>query len=154
MLRWKYVGREIGLRPALGLLMVLDQLGKLDRTAMASPDGGPADCYSPSRQTATPVTADCYARPANSYACSADRHARRADGYACHRQRRRPWSTKQPRLSHRQPRQPAFQRTSWDPGGRCRPGDFMLAAATGSGRSLESYRGDKNVVVVFYRAFW
>ena len=31
---------------------------------------------------------------------------------------------------------------------------FMLAAATGSGQSLESYRGEKNVVVVFYRAFW
>jgi peroxiredoxin len=31
---------------------------------------------------------------------------------------------------------------------------FMLAAATGSGRSLDSYRGEKNVVVVFYRAFW
>ena len=30
----------------------------------------------------------------------------------------------------------------------------MLAAATGPGESLQSYRGDKNVVVVFYRAFW
>ena len=32
--------------------------------------------------------------------------------------------------------------------------DFELAAASGSDMSLASYRGDKNVVVVFYRAFW
>ena len=32
--------------------------------------------------------------------------------------------------------------------------DFELAAASGSDMSLASYRGEKNVVVVFYRAFW
>ena len=32
--------------------------------------------------------------------------------------------------------------------------DFQLPAASGSDRSLASYRGDKHVVVVFYRAFW
>ncbi len=32
--------------------------------------------------------------------------------------------------------------------------EFRLAAASGPDRSLESYRGDKSVVLVFYRAFW
>ena len=32
--------------------------------------------------------------------------------------------------------------------------DFQLPAASGSDRSLASYRGDKNVLVVFYRAFF
>ena len=32
--------------------------------------------------------------------------------------------------------------------------DFQLPAASGADSSLASYRGDKNVVVVFYRAFW
>ena len=31
---------------------------------------------------------------------------------------------------------------------------FTLASTAGVDRSLESYRGDKNLVVVFYRAFW
>ena len=31
---------------------------------------------------------------------------------------------------------------------------FTLAVAGGTEASLESYRGDKNVVLVFYRAFW
>ena len=31
---------------------------------------------------------------------------------------------------------------------------FVLASAAGPEVSLESYRGDRNVVVVFYRAFW
>ncbi len=31
---------------------------------------------------------------------------------------------------------------------------FALPNATGPGQSLASYRGAKNVVVVFYRAFW
>ena len=32
--------------------------------------------------------------------------------------------------------------------------DFQLPAASGADSALASYRGDKNVVVVFYRAFW
>ena len=32
--------------------------------------------------------------------------------------------------------------------------DFELASATGPDVSIASYRGDKNLVVVFYRAFW
>ena len=32
--------------------------------------------------------------------------------------------------------------------------DFQLPAASGSDQSLASYRGDQNVLVVFYRAFW
>ena len=31
---------------------------------------------------------------------------------------------------------------------------FMLAAASGADVSLESYRGNKHLVVAFYRAFW
>ena len=31
---------------------------------------------------------------------------------------------------------------------------FTLPNALGSDQTLESFRGDKNVVVVFYRAFW
>ena len=31
---------------------------------------------------------------------------------------------------------------------------FTLPSTAGVDESLESYRGDKNVVVVFYRAFW
>ena len=31
---------------------------------------------------------------------------------------------------------------------------FTLKSATGGEHSLESYRGDRNLVVVFYRAFW
>ena len=31
---------------------------------------------------------------------------------------------------------------------------FTLPSTAQVDRSLESYRGDKNVVVVFYRAFW
>ena len=31
---------------------------------------------------------------------------------------------------------------------------FTLPSTAGIDRTLESYRGDKNVVVVFYRAFW
>lgn len=31
---------------------------------------------------------------------------------------------------------------------------FELASASGASRSIEAYRGDKNLVVVFYRAFW
>ena len=31
---------------------------------------------------------------------------------------------------------------------------FTLAVAGGTEASLESYRGDKNVVLIFYRAFW
>jgi peroxiredoxin len=31
---------------------------------------------------------------------------------------------------------------------------FTLKSATGGEHSLESYRGDKNLVVIFYRAFW
>ena len=32
--------------------------------------------------------------------------------------------------------------------------NFKLASASGSDTSIESYQGDKSVVVVFYRAFW
>ena len=32
--------------------------------------------------------------------------------------------------------------------------EFTLPSATGSDVSIESYRGEKNLVVVFYRAFW
>ena len=31
---------------------------------------------------------------------------------------------------------------------------FTLKSATGGEHTLESYRGDKNLVVIFYRAFW
>ena len=32
--------------------------------------------------------------------------------------------------------------------------DFTLPSVAGSEQSLSSYRGEKNVVVVFYRSFW
>ena len=31
---------------------------------------------------------------------------------------------------------------------------FVLPSATGPSYALETFRGDKNVVLVFYRAFW
>ena len=31
---------------------------------------------------------------------------------------------------------------------------FMLSAALGPSRSLEAFKGDKSVLLVFYRAFW
>ena len=37
--------------------------------------------------------------------------------------------------------------------GNMAPG-FKLASASGPHQSMESYRGNRNLVVVFYRAFW
>ena len=173
VIRWKYVAGSVTDRPPSS--QVLDQLAKLDRTAMAAPTKAPATATpTPVLPTATPTKAAVAAVPtevpteAPAVATSTEAPPAATP-------------TPVPPTATPTPVPPAATPTPVPPTATPTPvpptpvpptatptnvpenvgtlvGDvapgFMLAAATGSGRSLESYRGEKNVVVVFYRAFW
>ena len=180
VLRWKYVGQRVGDRPSTS--EILDQLAKLDRTAMAVPTEAPPaptatpvpPAATPVPPTATPVPSTATpvpptdtpvpqaATPLPSTATPVPPTATPVPPTATPVPPTAtpvpPTATPVPPTATPTPVPPTATPTSVpeDVGtlvGDVAPG-FMLAAATGSGRSLESYRGDKNVVVVFYRAFW
>ena len=178
VVRWKYVAGSVSDRPPSS--RVLDQLAKLDRTAMAAPTEAPPTPIPP---TATPTQAPPTATPTT--APAAPRSTEASSDPTSTPVPPDPTPTPVPPTATPTPVPPTATPTPVPPTATPTPvpptatptpvpptatptsvpedvgtlvGDvapgFMLAAATGSGRSLESYRGEKNVVVVFYRAFW
>ena len=174
VIRWKYVAGSVSDRPPSS--RVLDQLAKLDHTAMAAPTEAPPTAPpTPVPPTATATKAPVAAAPTEA--------PTEAPAVATSPPAATPTpippaatSTPVPPTATPTPVPPAATPTPVPPTATPTPvpptatptsvpenvgtlvGDvapgFMLAAATGSGQSLESYRGEKNVVVVFYRAFW
>ena len=174
VIRWKYVAGSVSDRPPSS--RVLDQLAKLDRTAMAAPtEAPPTATPTPVPPTATATKAPVAAAPTEA--------PTEAPAVATSPPAATPTpippaatSTPVPPTATPTPVPPAATPTPVPPTATPTPvpptatptsvpenvgtlvgdvaPDFMLAAATGSGKSLESYRGEKNVVVVFYRAFW
>ena len=171
VVRWKYVAGSVSDRPPSS--RVLDQLAKLDRTAMAAPTEAPPTA-TPTPPTATPTQAPPTATPTT--APAAPRSTEASSDPTSTPVPPDPTPTPVPPTATPTPVPPTATPTPVPPTATPTPvpptatptsvpedvgtlvGDvapgFMLAAATGSGRSLESYRGEKNVVVVFYRAFW
>ena len=182
VIRWKYVAGSVSDRPPSS--RVLDQLAMLDRTAMAAPTEAPPTAPptkapatatpTPVLPTATPTKAAVAAVPTE-VPTEAPAVATSTEAPAV------ATSTPVPPAATPTPVPPTATPTPVPPTATPTPvpptpvpptatptnvpenvgtlvGDvapgFMLAAATGSGQSLESYRGEKNVVVVFYRAFW
>ena len=182
VIRWKYVAGSVSDRPPSS--RVLDQLAMLDRTAMAAPTEAPPTAPptkapatatpTPVLPTATPTKAAVAAVPTE-VPTEAPAVATSTEAPAV------ATPTPAPPAATPTPAPPAATPTPVPPTATPTPvpptpvpptatptnvpenvgtlvGDvapgFMLAAATGSGQSLESYRGEKNVVVVFYRAFW
>ena len=173
VLRWKYVGQRVGDRPSTS--EILDQLAKLDRTAMAAPtEAPPTATPTPIPPTATPTQAPPTATPTT--APAAPRSTEASSDPTSTPVPPDPTPTPVPPTATPTPVPPTATPTPVPPTATPTPvpptatptsvpedvgtlvgdvaPDFMLAAATGSGRSLDSYRGEKNVVVVFYRAFW
>ena len=182
VVRWKYVAGSVSDRPPSS--RVLDQLAKLDRTAMAAPtEAPPTATPTPIPPTATPTQAPPTATPTT--APAAPRSTEASSDPTSTPVPPDPTPTPVPPTATPTPVPPTATPTPVPPTATPTPvpptatptpvpptatptsvpedvgtlvGDvapgFMLAAATGSGRSLDSYRGEKNVVVVFYRAFW
>ena len=179
VIRWKYVAGSVSDRPPSS--QVLDQLAKLDRTAMAAPtEAPPTATPTKAPATATPTSVPPTAIPTKAPVAAAPTEA---PAVATSTPAATPTpippaatSTPVPPTATPTPVPPTATPTPVPPTATPTPvpptatptsvpenvgtlvGDvapgFMLAAATGSGKSLESYRGEKNVVVVFYRAFW
>ena len=128
VITWKYVGRRIGDRPSVST--ILAQLSGLDPTVTLAPtDLAPA---------ASPVPPD---PPAVASPVATD-----------------PPPVATPVLPTDVPAvaSPVPTETPLVVGtgvGELAPA-FMLPSISGSEVSLESYRDDKNLIVVFYRAFW
>ena len=184
VIRWKYVAGSVSDRPPSS--QVLDQLAKLDRTAMAAPTEAPPTATA----TKAPVAAAPTEAPTEAPAVATSPPAAtpteaptEAPAVATSPPAATPTpvppaatSTPVPPTATPTPVPPTATPTPVPPTATPTPvpptatptsvpenvgtlvgdvaPDFMLAAATGSGKSLESYRGEKNVVVVFYRAFW
>ena len=127
VITWKYVGRRIGDRPSVST--ILAQLSGLDPTVTLVPtDLAPAASPVPPDPpaVASPVATD---PPPVATHIPTDVPATAS-----------PVPTETPLVV--------------GPGvGELAPA-FMLPSISGSEVSLESYRDDKNLIVVFYRAFW
>ena len=174
VIRWKYVAGSVSDRPPSS--RVLDQLAMLDRTAMAAPTEAPPTQVPPTAiptpvpPTSTPTPVPPTATPTTAAAAPRSTEASPDPTPTPVPPTATPTSvlptatptpvpaTATPTPVPPTPVPPTATPTSVPENvgtlvGDVAPG-FMLAAATGSGQSLESYRGEKNVVVVFYRAFW
>ena len=127
VITWKYVGRRIGDRPSVST--ILAQLSGLDPTVTLAPtDVAPA---------ASPVPPD---PPAVASPVATDPPPVAT-----------PIPTDVPATASPVPTEiPLVVGTGV---GELAPA-FMLPSISGSEVSLESYRDDKNLIVVFYRAFW
>ena len=127
VITWKYVGRRIGDRPSVST--ILAQLSGLDPTVTLAPtDVAPAASPVPPDPpaVASPVTTD--PPPVATTV-----------------------PTEAPATASPVPTEiPLVVGTGV---GELAPA-FMLPSISGSEVSLESYRDDKNLIVVFYRAFW
>ena len=127
VITWKYVGRRIGDRPSVST--ILAQLSGLDPTVTLAPtDLAPAASPVPPDPpaVASPVATD---PPPVATTVPTEAPATAS-----------PVPTETPLVV--------------GPGvGELAPA-FMLPSISGSEVSLESYRDDKNLIVVFYRAFW
>ena len=173
VIRWKYVAGSVSDRPPSS--QVLDQLAKLDRTAMAAPtEAPPTATPTKAPATATPTSVPPTAIPTKAPVAAAPTEAPAVATSTPVPPA--PMSTPVPPAATPTPVPPTATPTPMPPTATPTPvpptatptsvpenvgtlvgdvaPDFMLAAATGSGKSLESYRGGKNVVIVFYRAFW
>ena len=155
VIRWEYVAGSVSDRPPSS--QVLDQLAKLDRTAMATPtEAPPTATPTKAPATATPTPVAPTATPTKGPVAAAPTEAPQTATPTPVPPASTP--TPVPPTATPTPVPPTATPTSVPENvgtlvGDVAP-DFMLAAATGPGRSLDSYRGEKNVVVVFYRAFW
>ncbi len=138
VITWKYIARSIGDRPSVST--ILTQLSGLEPTVTLAPtDVAPAVSPAPTDPppVATPVTVDPPAVAS-------------------------PVPTEPPPVATPVPTEPPATATPLPTEipilvgtgvGELAPA-FTLPSISGSDVSLESYRGDKNLVVVFYRAFW
>ena len=138
VITWKYIARSIGDRPSVST--ILAQLSGLEPTVTLAPtDVAPAVSPAPTDPppVATPVTVDPPAVAS-------------------------PVPTEPPPVATPVPTEPPATATPLPTEipipvgtgvGELAPA-FTLPSISGSDVSLESYRGDKNLVVVFYRAFW
>ena len=138
VITWKYIARSIGDRPSVST--ILAQLSGLEPTVTLAPtDVAPAVSPAPTDPppVATPVTVDPPAVAS-------------------------PVPTEPPPVATPVPTEPPATATPVPTEipipvgtsvGELAPA-FTLPSISGSDVSLESYRGDKNLVVVFYRAFW
>ena len=138
VITWKYIARSIGDRPSVST--ILAQLSGLEPTVTLAPtDVAPAVSPAPTDPppVATPVTVDPPAVAG-------------------------PVPTEPPPVATPVPTEPPATATPVPTEipipvgtsvGELAPA-FTLPSISGSDVSLESYRGDKNLVVVFYRAFW
>ena len=138
VITWKYIARSIGDRPSVST--ILAQLSGLEPTVTLAPtDVAPAVSPAPTDTppVATPVTVDPPAVAS-------------------------PVPTEPPPVVTPVPTEPPATATPLPTEipipvgtgvGELAPA-FTLPSISESDVSLESYRGDKNLVVVFYRAFW
>ena len=138
VITWKYIARSIGDRPSVST--ILAQLSGLEPTVTLAPtDVAPAVSPAPTDPppVATPVTVDPPAVAS-------------------------PVPTGPPPVATPVPTEPPATATPLPTEipipvgtgvGELAPA-FTLPSISESDVSLESYRGDKNLVVVFYRAFW
>ena len=138
VITWKYIARSIGDRPSVST--ILAQLSGLEPTVTLAPtDVAPAVSPAPTDPppVATPVTVDPSAVAS-------------------------PVPTEPPPVATPVPTEPPATATPLPTEipipvgtgvGELAPA-FTLPSISESDVSLESYRGDKNLVVVFYRAFW
>ncbi len=162
VIRWKYVARSIGDRHPTS--RILDLLADLNPTAMVLPTAAPptptptavpsppTPTAAPPTPTAVPPTPTPTAAPPTPTAVPPTPTPTAVPPA--------PTATAVPPTPTATAAPPTSTPTAAPPEpvvgpnvGSLAPG-FQLAAASGPGRSLESYREDKSVVVVFYRAFW
>ena len=138
VITWKYVGRHIGDRPSVST--ILAQLSGLDPTVTLAPtDVTPAVSPVPTDTPpiASPVPTD---PPPVASPVATDPPAVVT-----------PVPAEAPATASPVPTEtPLVVGTGV---GELAPA-FMLPSISGSEVSLESYRNDKNLIVVFYRAFW
>ena len=138
VITWKYVGRHIGDRPSVST--ILAQLSGLDPTVTLAPTDqpsaaspvptGPPPIASPVPTDPPPVASPVPTDPPAVVT---------------------PVPTEAPATATPVPTEiPLVVGTGV---GELAPA-FMLPSISGSEVSLESYRNDKNLIVVFYRAFW
>ena len=138
VITWKYVGRHIGDRPSVST--ILAQLSGLDPTVTLAPTDqpsaaspvptGPPPIASPVPTDPPPVASPVPTAPPAVVT---------------------PVPTEAPATATPVPTEiPLVVGTGV---GELAPA-FMLPSIFGSEVSLESYRNDKNLIVVFYRAFW
>ena len=149
VITWKYIARSIGDRPSVST--ILAQLSGLEPTFTLAPtDVAPAVSSAPTDRPpiADPVPTDT---PPVASPVPVDPSAVAS-----------PVPTEPPPVATPVPTEPPATATPLPTEipipvgtsvGELAPA-FMLPSISGSDVSLESYRGDKNLVVVFYRAFW